>query len=95
MGLSMDRVKQVKKEFQQKYFFGEPYGQYVNGCGISNLGIRQDVKKDALDLRAGESLDDLCLSVTFSTTPPKSLEFPSEYGGVRVFYDVIGEIRAL
>ena len=95
MGLSIDQLKPIKKEFQQKYFFSDPYTQYVNGCGISNLRVRQEIKKDQLELRDGESLDDLCLSVMFKTEPPKDLEFPSEYRGVRVFYEVVGEIRAL
>ena len=48
-----------------------------------------------LELRDGETLDDLCLSVTLRKEAPQELKLPSEYRGVRVFYKVVGEIRAL
>ena len=95
MGLSIDQLKPIKEEFQQTYFFSEPFNQYVNGFGISSLRVKQDIKKYKLKLGDGESLDDLCLSVMFRTEPPKDLEFPSEYKGVRVFYEVVGEIGPL
>lgn len=84
-------IYKIKKEFVQEYFLNEPYNEYVNGCGISKLRMNQR----NLVLRAGESLEDFCLSVTLRKEPPEDLEFPSEYKGVRVFYKVVGEIRLL
>ena len=95
MGLSIDQLKSIKDEFQQKYIFNEPYSEYVNGCGISNLKCMRDLRKRNVDLIAGESLEDLCLSVYLIKEPPKDLKLPSEYMGVRVFYEGIGEIMAL
>lgn len=94
MGLSIKQLRPIKEEFEQKYLFSEPYSQYANGCGISKLKVRRIIKEN-FELRDGESLEDLCLSVMFEREPPKDLEFPSEYKGVRVFYDVVGEIKLL
>lgn len=95
MALSMDELKLIKEDFEQKYFFSEPYNEYVNSCGISKLQVIREIGRKNISLRKGESLEDLCLSVTFRKDPPKDLEFPSEYRGVRVLYEVVGEIRAL
>lgn len=95
MGLSMTQLTQIKEEFQRKYFFSEPYSEYVNSCGISNLRVVQNIKKKSFDLRDEESLDDLCLSIMFKKEPPKDLDFPSEYKGLRVFYEVVGDIKSL
>lgn len=93
MGLSKDELEPIQEDLIQKYMLGDP--DNFSGCGISNLRVRKEIKKDKFELRAGESLDDLCLSVMFRKEPPKDLELPSEYRGVRVFYEVIGEVRAL
>ncbi len=93
MGLSDIQVKQIKEDFEKKYFFSDPYKVYVNGCGISNLEVMQHTRQEKIDLKHGESLEDLCLRVMLRKIPPKDLEFPTEYNGVRVFYQVVGKIR--
>ena len=91
MSITKEQLRPIKKEFQEIYMHTEPYKKYTNGCGISKIKVKQN----DLDLKEGESLDDLCLSVFLREEPPKSLDLPSEYKGVRVFYEVVGEIRAL
>jgi len=84
-----DEIISIKKEFQKEYFLKEPYLQYVNGCGISRLG---KVKQEDFKLKDGETLDDLCILVTLSKKAPKEVYLPSEYKGIRVFYEVVGPI---
>ena len=92
MGITNEQLTPVKAEFQEKYFFAEPYAQYVNGCGVSTLGLMQELSGKTIDLKNGESLDDLCLSVKLRKAAPTDLEFPSEFKGVRVFYKVYGPV---
>ncbi len=91
MVLSIDQLEPVIKEFEQKYFFSKPYCEYVNFCSVSNLRMMQDIKKKKVDLRADESLEDLCLFVEFRKDPPASLDFPPKYRGIRIFYEISGE----
>ncbi len=82
MGLSFVEVKEIKEAFQQE-FWKPP----MNMCGVSWVGR---FEPDAPDQ------NDRCISVGFSRElqdgdPP----FPHEYRGVKVFFSVIGEIRAL
>jgi hypothetical protein len=89
MAITIKKLISIKEEFQKTYLFSEPYKRYTNGCGVSKIKIQHsDVK-----LNEGESLDDLCLSVYLKEEPPKSLDFPSEYKGVRVFYECVGEFK--
>lgn len=94
MGLKRDKLITIKKEFEQKYLLKKPYSNYVNGCGISNLKIIQ-MFGEKFSLKKGETLEDLCLSVTFKEQPPNELELPKEYKDIRVFYEIIGEIKPL
>lgn len=97
MGLSLTEVKDIQEEFNQKYCSHNAYQAYINGCGISRLEVMQHLQQKMLDLKHGESLEDLCLLVNLRRKPPINLEFPSEYKEVRIFYTVVGEreIRAL
>ncbi len=92
MGLSEQQLKPIKEDFMAKYLTVAPLSEYFSGCGISNLRIKQETTKSVLPLRKGESLDDLCLHVLLNREPSKDIKLPSEYRGVRVFYQVVGEI---
>ena len=39
MGLAYNEVKKAKEDFEQQYFFSSPWNLYMNGCGISRVGI--------------------------------------------------------
>lgn len=95
MGLKRNKLITIKKKFEEKYFLKEPYSNYVNGCGISKLRIAQMIIGEELTLKKGETLEDLCLSVTLEEQPPSDLELPKEYKGVRIFYEVVGKIKLL
>ena len=95
MGLTEEQLVPIKDEFEAIYFSPEPYIQFVNLCGITTLRSAQESSNKEIKLKPGESLDDLCLSVGFREQPPAELEFPSEFKSVRVFYEVIGEIKFL
>ena len=86
MDRARQEVKQIKKQFEQEYFLAQPYSEYVNMCGITKVGIKD--KTAPVDTR-----DDLCIVVGLRKPLPKNLSLPSEYRGVKVFVQVIGEIR--
>jgi len=95
MGLTIDDVKRVKKEFQKEYWGNPTTAVYINSVGISSVSLMSGRQKEPVDLSEGESVDDLCLCVGFERDPPAEMKFPDMYKGVRVFYETIGEIRAL
>ncbi len=82
MGKSFGEVEAIKTELVDILF----KSGYVNSVGISKLCGKK------VSLKAGESLDDYCISVGFREQPPKDFKLFGEYKGVRVFYEVIGEI---
>jgi len=90
----MEQLRPIKQEFEQNYFLQEPFSDYVNMVCISDLRMIQK-RGERFDLKAGETLDDLCIDVGFRVQPPTELEFPAEYQGVTVFYVVIGEFKPL
>jgi len=57
-------------------------------CGISKVGIKD---KNA----PADQKDDFCISVGLRNPLPPDLSLPSEYQGVRVLVEVVGEIHAL
>jgi hypothetical protein len=87
-GLSFEEVQRIKEEFQKEYFFKEPFSAHVNMCGISKVGIKD--KNSPADQK-----DDFCISVGLRNPLPSDISLPSEYQGVRVLVQVIGEIRPL
>ena len=88
MGLSFGDIKRIKGEFENEYFFKEPFSAHVNMCGISKIGVLD--KNSPTDEK-----DDLCISVGLREQLPLDLVLPEEYQGVRVLVRVIGEIRPL
>ena len=91
MAMPFDKVQDIKDDYIKQYMDTAPYDQYINGCGISKLKVKQNLEN--ITLKKGESLDDLCLSVLCGKQPPQNLNLPSEYQGVRVFYEVVGDIN--
>ncbi len=68
----------------EAYLENPPYNKYIISYGIAALAGRLSKK----ELREGESLDDFCLSVGLSRTPPDEIAWPQEMDGVRVFYNI-------
>ena len=93
MGYNKDEMKKIQESYIIE-FWRAPF-DYINSVGISNLKVQKEVNKREFPLREGESLDDLCLRVTFRNQLEPDLSLPSHYRGARVFYQVIGEIVAL
>ena len=90
--MTMEQINQTVKDFRQKYALQEPYSQYINGVELNTLDTMQSKRKDTLDLKKNETLDDACIGVLLREEPPEGLGFPSEYKGLRVFYEVTGDI---
>ena len=89
MGKPYEEVKQSKNEYVKEYDC-----QLISGVGISWLRTVLKMRnKDESALRAGETLDDRVLCVNLQKEPDQTQRFPDEYKGVRVFYQVIGEIK--
>lgn len=89
MGLSFDEAKEVQNQFIEEYADKNPYEEYINGVGISKVYLKKDERNYT------GSLDDLCLIVNLLKELPTHLTLPKTYQGMHVFYQVIGEIRAL
>lgn len=87
MGLSFKRVKKIVEQFAKEYMFQGPWSDYINGCGISKVGI-----KDA-DASENEK-EDLCIVVSLCKQPPSNLTLPTKYKGVKVYAEVTGEFKA-
>lgn len=88
MGLPFREVKLTKKQFEEEYFFAKPWKEFVNSCGISKVGTKD--KFAPIDEQG-----DWCISVGLRKSLPPGLSLPTEYQGVKVFAEVIGEIRLL
>ncbi|QQG45590.1 MAG: hypothetical protein HYW89_01545 [Candidatus Sungiibacteriota bacterium] len=88
MSLAFQEVERIKKQFEQEYFFAQPYSEYVNMCGIAKIGVRDKIVP--IDV-AG----DFCILVGLRKPLPQNLSLPTEYQGVKVVVGVIGEIRPL
>lgn len=86
MGKSFDEVKIIKSELSDILF--KQSSGYVNCVGISKIALYGK----NLVLRSEESPDDWCISVGLRAQPKEDLCLPLEYKGVRVFYEVTGEI---
>lgn len=86
MGIPFEDVERIKKEFQGEYLLRESYSEYVNMCGISTVGIKD---KNA----PADQEKDFCISVGLRSPLPPDLTLPTEYQGVRILVEVIGEIR--
>ena len=84
-GLSFKEVERIKKEFEREYFFKEPFSPHVNMCSISTVGIKD--KNSPVDQR-----NDFCICIGLRNALPPDISLPSEYQGVRVLEEVIGEI---
>lgn len=90
MGLTYEQVKSIQNQFYQEYF-RQPYNEVMSTVGIARLQGMQKKEKN-IQLREGESLEDWCLSVHLRKEPPVHVTFPTEYEGVRVFYEIGGNI---
>lgn len=76
----------IKEQFIQEYMNKKPWSKYINGVGISKVGLK-DPNAPA------DRKDDLCISVYLLKDPPTSLKLPSQYHGINVYYKVTGEIQ--
>ncbi|MBU1180198.1 hypothetical protein KJ885_04600 [Patescibacteria group bacterium] len=83
MRVSVAMARIAKKKFISKYYDPE----YINGVGISLVGIR-DTSASHDDGR------DYCLVVLLRKKLPLNTVIPSLLDGVRIFFNVVGEIRA-
>ncbi|MAE49902.1 hypothetical protein CMI48_03675 [Candidatus Pacearchaeota archaeon] len=88
MVLTLDKVRPIKKKFQKEH-----WRDYFVGSGISNLAVQR--RRHEFPLAEGETLEDHCISVSLREEPPESEELISSYEGVRIFYRVVGPVRAL
>ena len=91
MNLSKRKFEKVRKDFEFDYL-KPPYASYINGTGLVSFKELKNSGQN-IKLKKGESLDDLCLHVTLSKTPPSNLNLPDLYKNIRVFYELIGEIE--
>ena len=86
--LTFEQVKGIQKAFIQEYMLPVEWRRYVNMCGISTISI---LNADAPD----EEKNNLCLKVGLIKPLPPNMSIPLEYQGVKVFVEIIGEIKLL
>ncbi len=94
MNYPYDGVAKIKREFLRKYTT-PPYDRYVNGCGISSLRIMRKQFNYVFDIKDDKEMNALCLLVTLKEQAPPNLPVPSQYKGLKVFYETVGAIRTL
>lgn len=90
MTITAEEAIEAQQKYIQKYRNGAPHNKYVWGVGVSILRVRKDGNGDTFYLRQWESPDNHCLGIFLREEPPKGL-FPSEFEGVRVFYNIVPE----
>ncbi len=95
MGLSQDEMRRIVGEFWKEY--GTPYGDYIQGVGVTTIGLaleplgeRYWPRGEESGLEEVESLSDLCLSVSLLEKDiPEKMDsaLPVEFLSSRVFYE--------
>lgn len=88
MGKSYEEMEEIHSELTDILF---KYPK-VNSVNISTISLTALLNERNISLKAGESPNDWCIYVTLSAEPPKDLKLIDEYKGVRIFYEVHGEI---
>ena len=97
----IEKVTEIKEEFEQIYMFSEPWSEYVNMCGITDRVIAETDWRDGVPgrentrqalLAAGENPDELCIRVGLRKPLPEELSLPEIFKGIRVYVILIGEI---
>lgn len=97
-----EEVKKAKDGFVNTYMMAEPYSGYINMCGITNRLIVEWEKRDRVgsveDTRAdliarNENPNEPFLSIGLARELPEDLSLPETFEDVKVFVQVIGEIR--
>ena len=86
MTVSLKQARRVKEFCVNEYFAKLPYSIYVNGIGIAKVGF---MEPDASDK------DDLCVKIYLRKKLPRNLSIPKEKYGVKIYTEIIGEIRLL
>ncbi len=94
MSTPLKDVKKITDEYTQEYMFQTPYDKYINGVGISKLELLINTGSN-IELFANDKKRDFCIDVTLVEEPPKEVrqKLPDRYKGVRVVYEIIGEIK--
>jgi len=86
--LSLNSVKRIQQSFVDTYMRPKPWNEYVNGVGISTVGI-QDAGAPPNEKQ------NFCLGVTLIKPLPSGMRLPELFAGVRVYIHVVGIIHAL
>lgn len=88
MTFTFQEVERVKEQFVQEYFLVRPYSEYINMCATGKFVVNDKLIPINED---GEwrIFVGLCKSL------PQDLSLPTEYHGVKVVVQVIGEILPL
>ena len=86
MAVTEEQARRVKEFCVNEFFAKPPFEDYVNGVGISKVGM---TKPNASDK------DDFCVHVMLRKKLPRNLSIPIEKDGVQIYTEVVGEIRAL
>lgn len=86
--MTQEEAKANKRDFMDQVLSDSKFDGYLAGCGLSWAG-NHDKKAPA-----GEQ-NDLCIVVNLSAALPDGVTFPSSFQGMKVFAEVVGEIRSL
>ncbi len=98
-----ERTKPVQKSFGQAYRLTLPYSAFICVVSIRTLGVIQETREgyfgegrsiEGLPITSDHDLSETCLYVGLNAALPADLALPEVFEGVRVYREVIGELRA-
>ena len=95
MGLKYDEVRKVQKEFTREYLFSGQYSQYLTIVFVSKLEKILQSPAPKLNLKPNDNPNDIVILAGLKEPLPKdgSVKLPDTYKGVRVIYELSGEIK--
>lgn len=86
--LTLDQLGDIQQAFAQIYMFPIKWHDYVRFCSVTQIGI---LDRNASD----EEKNNFCLRVGILKPLPPDMSIPSEYQGLRIFVEIIKEIKPL
>ncbi len=85
--VTLAEAERIQKQFMGEYCQTPPWNEYINGVGISKIGIQDS---NATENEKGG----LCLYVMLRKPLPAGMNLPSKYQDIKV-YSRVREMRAL
>ncbi|MFH1769613.1 MAG: hypothetical protein ABH833_03010 [Parcubacteria group bacterium] len=86
--ITIEEAEIIQNKFVVEYMSKEPWSEYINGVGLSKVGLLDPHAPD-------DQSNDYAIGVLLEKQVPSFISLPLDYYGLNVYYDVVGKIRAL